>query len=115
MNPVRLHLVCHRSTVLNSTPRFGVATTSRRLRVASCAPPSGRAQWDPRVPSAARRAAFGRVGDGARTSGGAHDDRTRSRYANRVQSLRIVGRYLAADGRAPGLLERGAEAETQLR
>src|SRR5438105_15118317 len=38
------------------------------------------------------------VGDGAWTSGGAHEDRTLSRYANRVQSRRIVGRYLGGGG-----------------
>src|SRR6266536_3683493 len=41
-----------------------------------------------------RPRAAGRVGVGARPPGGAHDDRTRSRYATRVQSLQILGVYL---------------------
>jgi len=46
-------------------------------RVAPGAAPCGRAEWAPRVPCAARRAAFGRVGDGARSHGVAPGDRTR--------------------------------------
>ncbi|MBI3029302.1 MAG: alpha/beta fold hydrolase [Candidatus Rokubacteria bacterium] len=40
-------------------------------------PPRGRAQWAPLVPSAARSAAFGRVGDGAGPTGAAPCDRPR--------------------------------------
>jgi hypothetical protein len=57
------------------------------------APPGGRAQWDPRVPSAARRAAFGRAGDGAGRPGGGPDDRT-SRRCARARSLQIMTGYL---------------------
>ena len=42
----------------------------RRVR-----PPGGRASFNPRVPSAALRAAFGRAGDEAGRPGDAHDDR----------------------------------------
>jgi hypothetical protein len=69
---------------LNSAPRFGVGPTARPLRVASGAPPGGRVEWDPLVPSAARRAAFGGAGDGARPPGGVRDDRTRSGHIKRV-------------------------------
>jgi hypothetical protein len=48
-------------------------------------PPRGRAQWAPLVPSAARRAAFGRVGDGAGPAGAAPCDRTRSPHATTVR------------------------------
>src|SRR5437762_881463 len=46
-------------------------------RVAPGAAPAGPAQWAPRVPSAARRAAIGRVGDAAGSAGAAPGDRTR--------------------------------------
>jgi len=46
-------------------------------RVAPWAAPAEHAQWAPRVPSAARRAAIGRVGVGAGFAGAALGDRTR--------------------------------------
>jgi alkylation response protein AidB-like acyl-CoA dehydrogenase len=52
----------------------------RRVR-----PPRGRAQWAPLVPSAARRAAFGRVGDGAGPAGAAPCARTRPPHATTVR------------------------------
>jgi len=48
-------------------------------RVASGSPPADQAEWDPLVPSAVRRTAFGRAGDGAWPAGGDPDDRTRRR------------------------------------
>jgi hypothetical protein len=47
--------------------------------------PRGRAQWAPLVPSAARRAAFGRVGDGAGPAGTAPCDRPRPPHATTVR------------------------------
>src|SRR5207249_7479909 len=75
-----------RSTIIGLSSRGASAGTlvgtiherrARDRRVASGAPPADQAEWGPLVPSAVRRTAFGRAGDGAWPAGGAPGDRTR--------------------------------------
>jgi hypothetical protein len=56
-------------------------------RVAPWAAPARAAEWDPLVPSAARRAAFGRVGDGADGAGAARGARTRPTLAGSLMNV----------------------------
>jgi len=65
----------------------------------------GPVKWDPRVPSAARSAAFGRVGDEAGPAGAAPGDRTRPSRATSVRGV-------VPPGYRGGLRTRPATART---